>query len=450
MKIEKVFLLFVFLFGLIFIFITPPFQSVDENFHFYRAYGIASGQFVAEKQGAVSGSMLSESLSCLTHKYDRLVKNINEKTSISELSENLGIKLSDNEVFTGYSNTALYSPAGYIPQSMGVYVAKILNLSPLIMLYFGRLFNLIMYAILGYYAIKVIPVLKLAVFLILLMPMNLSLAASLSTDAVLISVSLIFIGLILKCSVNNEKISIKNLLLLALLSTVLALIKHHFLLLPLLFLIPPKRFCGKYWQKISVIILPAIFACIIWSKAVAGLYVPLREGADMYAQLSFILHNPLEFIAVLFKTILIKTFRIIVTMIGVLGWQDTRLDILTYLLYPLAIIYAVLNTSDRQIILSKFQILLLSSTLTVSYLLIVTYMYLSWSLVGSGIVMGLNGKYFVTLLLPFLILLAAKSKFKFGVNNNIIYAFCFLILLSTVFSLLTRFYNMFPNLYYQI
>lgn len=451
MKIENMFLIFALLFGLIFVFITPPFQSVDENFHFYRAYGIVSGQFTAEKGSSLSGSKLPKSLSTLTQKYDGLIKNINAKTSLSELKTNYQIKLEkDNKVFTGYPNTALYSPVPYIAQSFGIYVGKVLNLPPLVLVYLGRIFNLILYAILGYYAIKVIPILKLAVFLILLMPMNLSLGASLSTDALLITVSLIFTGIILKYVVTDEKLNNKNILLLSFLAVVLALIKHHFFILPLLFLIPRERFGGKYWLKLSVMILPAVCACLIWSKFISNLYIPLKEGADMYAQLSFITHNFGTFAAVLLKTILVKTFRIIVTMIGVLGWQDTRLDILTYILYPAAIIYAALNKFDKEIILSKFQTIILSSTLLISYLLIVTYMYLSWSPVGSGIVTGLNGKYFITLLLPLLILAASKIKPKFDINNNLIYAFSFFILFSVLFSLLIRFYNMFPNLYYQV
>lgn len=451
MKIENVFLIFALLFGIVFVFATPPFQSVDENFHFYRAYAIASGQFTAEKENSFSGSKLPKSIPILTHKYDRLVKNINEKTSLSEFKSNLQIKLEkSNTMFTGYSNTALYSPAAYLAQSSGIAIGNLLNLPPLLLVYLGRIFNLIMYVILGYYAIKVIPILKPAVFLILLMPMNLSLGASLSTDAMLITLSLIFTALILKYIVTNDRLTYKNAVFLSALSVAFALIKHHFFLLPLLFLIPRERYDGKYWQKLCLMILPAVFACLIWSKIVSDLYVPLREGADMYAQLDFIAHNFLAFVLVLLKTIAVKTFRIIITMIGVLGWQDTRLDILTYILYPLAILYTAMNSVDRQIILSKFQTIILSSTLIISYLLIVTYMYLSWSPVGSGIVTGLNGKYFITLLLPLLILIASKIKTKFTVNNNLICAFSFLILFSAVFSILIRFYNIFPNLYYQI
>lgn len=450
-SIEKVFVIFALFFGMLFVLITPPFQSVDENFHFYRAYGIASGQFIAQKENNLSGSELPKSLTLLTSAYDGLVKNINAKTSFLEMKANSKIKLEkEDKIYTAYSNTALYSPVPYIAQSAGISIGNFFNLPPLLLVYIGRIFNLILYTILGYYAIKVIPILKPAVFLILLMPLNLSLGSSLSSDALLITSSLIFTGIILKYIVTDENLDNKSIVLLSFLALILALIKHHFFLMPLLFLIPRDRFGGKYLKCLCLMILPAAAGCFIWSKAISGLYIPLRDGADMYSQLAFIAHNPFVYALVLIKTIAVKTFRIIITMIGVLGWQDTRLDILTYMLYPPAIIYAVLNKFDVKFILSKMQALILSGVLIVSSILIVTYMYLSWSPVGSSIVTGLNGKYFITLLLPFFILIASKVKIRFDVSNNIIYTFSFFVLFSAIFSVLIRFYNMFPNLYYQV
>ena len=335
-------------------------------------------------------------------------------------------------------------------QSSGIFICDLFNAPPLVSFYLGRIFNLILYIILGYFSIKIIPIFKLAVFLILLMPMNISLGASMSSDATLITASLIYIGIILKFIVTDKKLSTVDLIQLSFLTVILALIKHHFFLLPLILLIPKKSFGDKYILKLSLLVFPAIFACLAWSKNISDLYIPLHEGADMFQQIDFIIHNPISFFVIIVKTIFVKTLRIIITMIGVLDWQDTRLDILTYIFYPIALIYVALNYYDKKVKLSKIQTIILSLSLLISYFIIVTYMYLSWSPVGSGIVTGLNGKYFITLLLPLLILLASKIKTSFILNNNLIFTFSFFVLFSAVISLLIRFYNVFPNLYYQI
>ncbi len=49
MKSEHVFLILGLLFGLAFVFVTPPFQVPDEYNHFFRAYEISQGKLLSQK-----------------------------------------------------------------------------------------------------------------------------------------------------------------------------------------------------------------------------------------------------------------------------------------------------------------------------------------------------------------------------------------------------------------
>lgn len=223
------------------------------------------------------------------------------------------------------------------------------------MFYLARIFNLILYCILGYYAIKCTPFLKLAVFLILLSPMNISLGASCSTDVTLIGASLLLFAKILEYSFSNRSLSVKNFILLGFLLLILALTKHNFYFVPLIFLIPKEKFGRKYILKIAMIILPSIAACLIWSKMIAGLYVPLNQQADMYEQTDFILHNPFKYSGILIATTFVKAFRLFITSIGVLGWQDTKLDNLTYMIYPLLLGISIIYSGAKDYILQNWK-----------------------------------------------------------------------------------------------
>lgn len=215
---EKIFVIFAVIFGFLYLVITPPFQSVDEHFHFFRACGIAQNQFLAEKQdngiGLVYiGNKLPKSVMELTVKFSRLIKNQNEKTSINELKEASKITLNpDNKVFANFPNTALYSPVPYFAQTAGIKTAEILKMNPFWFIYFGRIFNLILYCILGYWAIKTIPILKSSAFLILLSPMALSLGASLSADVTIIGASLLFFAFILKSVCSDKELNGKTII----------------------------------------------------------------------------------------------------------------------------------------------------------------------------------------------------------------------------------------------
>lgn len=50
-SIEKIFVIFALFFGILYAFITPPFQSVDEANHFLRSYAVTQGQIISTKKG---------------------------------------------------------------------------------------------------------------------------------------------------------------------------------------------------------------------------------------------------------------------------------------------------------------------------------------------------------------------------------------------------------------
>ena len=69
-SVEKVFVIFALLFGMLYAIITPPFQSVDEANHFLRSYAITEGQMLAQNK------ILPLEVSCLLRFYNSL-KNFN-------------------------------------------------------------------------------------------------------------------------------------------------------------------------------------------------------------------------------------------------------------------------------------------------------------------------------------------------------------------------------------
>ena len=454
LKVENIFIIIALVFGLIYSIITPPFQSVDENYHFYRSYAITEGQIIATKQNNHTGSYLPKSISELDQKFSYLIKDITKKTSFKEIVQANKIAINKDKVFTSYSNTALYSPIAYIPQSIGIVTGKILHANPLIMLYISRIFNLILYCILGYYAIKYIPFLKTATFLILLSPMNISLAASCSTDVTLIGTSILFAAKIFQYSFSKDKIlNFKDYILLSILIFILTLTKHSFYLIPLIFLVPKEKFKKNYYLKIITLILPSIIGCFIWSKIIEELYVPLNQNSNLYEQLNYILNNPLKYICILTTTTLIKAFRLFITSIGVLGWQDTKMDNLTYILYPFLILITLIYSGIKTFVLKHYQKCIIITVIIISYIFISTYIYLTWTKVGNPIIIGLNGKYYTPLLIPLFAVIATSLKDKKEESKkviNIISISITLILLSGAISIITRFYDIFPNLYYQI
>ena len=76
--------------------------------------------------------------------------------------------------------------------------------------------------------------------------------------------------------------------------------------------------------------------------------------ANSVEQFAFIKSHPLEYLLILVKTFFVKAPRLLITMIGVLGWQDTRLDWITYISFPFLIYFGV-RADNYDFALEKWQ-----------------------------------------------------------------------------------------------
>lgn len=455
-KLENIFVIFAIMFGFLYCFILPPFQSVDEGNHFYRTFQITEGKLIAKNIGGKIGDVLPKSLSAFHSSYFYLIKNVHEKSSIKNFQNDFRRKLAPEKVqYTEFANTALYSPVCYLTQVPAVFLTKNLDCSLGVIYYAGRICNLLFYCLLVYYSIRIIPFYKLPLLVVALFPMSLSLASSYSSDIMVMGLNFLWVAVILKLMSKKDFRSnnvTKYKILLFILAVLLAFTKSYILLLPLIFLLPTTIFKTKanWIVYITSTVIIAILALILWSIWIKDLSFAMNEVADTYRQIEFIKNNPLEYILVLVKTFIVKTPRILITMIGVLGWQDTRLDWLIYIAYPLMLYFAIMS-DKTSFILQKWQKMAIIGMLLLGTLIIYTSLYLMWSSVGNPIIIGLNGKYFIPMVLPFLLLFKRnEAKYDYDAIKNITIILIFAFLFSTELSLLHRFYNLTPNLYYQV
>jgi uncharacterized membrane protein len=57
-----------------------------------------------------------------------------------------------------YNGSAAYSPAGYIPQIAGMFIARLANLNNEAYVYIGRILNLLLFVLVTFFAIRIIPI----------------------------------------------------------------------------------------------------------------------------------------------------------------------------------------------------------------------------------------------------------------------------------------------------
>ncbi len=202
LKPEIAFVFCALIFGLLLIVLTPPMQSADEQYHFSRAYSIAHGEIKAQKLGNLMGDYLPTAFRDFGNSYFRLYSDKNARTSFSEIKIN-----SSEKFFCHQSYMALYSPAAYLPQSIGIAATGLSTGSVYLLLISAKLFLLLFYTSVGYFTLKSMPFLKWTAFLLLLMPMSLSMGASVSADGVLIAVCALYFAKILQYSYEKAPLN---------------------------------------------------------------------------------------------------------------------------------------------------------------------------------------------------------------------------------------------------
>lgn len=411
-KPEIIFVLCSLIFGLILIILTPPIQSADEQYHFSRAYSAAHGQILSKKLGDMMGNYVPAALKEFENNFTGLYTNKKAKTSFSAINETKTIKINANDkIFAHQSSMALYSPAAYLPQSAGILITGLFTSSVYWLLIGARLFLLAFYATIGYFTIKSLPFLKWLALLLLLTPMSLSMGASVSADGVLIAVAAFYFAKILQYSYEESQLTQKRYFFLMFLAVFIALVKQSFLLTLFVFFIPKDKFRAIFESEklkspllnMALLVLPAFLASLLWSKLILNVYVPIH-GANPQLQTVLILKHPIIYLQSLAMTFKMYFRLIIFSAVGILGWLDIIFRPYVYWSYIGILFLNVILTpaSEPKFSSTIFQKTLLIGLFLLNVFTISTIIYVTWvPPYSANIWGGLQGRYFIPVLLPF-------------------------------------------------
>ena len=403
--IEKYYLKLLILLGLSYLFIVPLGRVADEHEHFLRSYEISEGHFLSSKnEEGIGGRIFPKELDEVVNK---------QTTTYSDLKKEMSLKKSNNYKFISFSGSSLYSPLCYIPQTIGIIIGKIFSKSLIIQAYFGRIANFLLCALIMALTMKILPCFKRYFFLLSFMPMTLMELASLSADGLTISLACLFLAYILKLKYSEKYVTKNDVLKLGIISVFLATLKIvYFPLCFLLLLIPTNKFKKKKDKyKVTLgIVLIALIINLGWLKLASNYLIEIQPGVNSWGQIKYILTNPLSYIIILIRTFGVNLEFYLTTMVGM---SLEHLDLNLLYLYPfitiiLLIYYACYNNDKIEI---SFNTKIFSgAVLGIVILLIFTSLYVEWTKVANSVVMGVQGRYFIPLLLLVPILCYNKKR----------------------------------------
>lgn len=458
---ERAFLTLALLFGLLYLIAIPPFQVPDEPGHFFRAYQLSNGQLIAEKNQAfaldaagrkqypVGGQLPLSVINTANIWTGRIPFRPAEKVKGEQFAQTFGMPLEREKTTFATFMSAIYSPVPYIPQIIGITVGKWLNLPPVAILYLGRLTNLIVTTGLVFFSIKLLSRYQWIFFLMALTPMALSQRASLSADAPLNSIAFVVIAAIANCAFSRQKefVSNRDIALIAVFGALLSLSKQVYFLLPFLcFLIPVYKFGDRkrYWQSCLIIVLSTTLAWVAWGAALKGIGVPTNPliDASVERQTQYLLTHPFSIFSTAWNS-LETSEHVLTEFIGFLGWLDTRIPVITSVVYQHVLVFVALVNCPTDFVISaakKWKILLVFAA---TVFLIYLSQYLIWTPVGASVVDGPQGRYFIPAApLFFFLFYNHRVSFKIsekGFRMGLIY-FSVFALLSSLVAVIARYY----------
>lgn len=444
-KIPKIFIITASILGIIYLFLSPLFSGSDEHNHYYRIYEISNGVMMTPTTDTV-GSKMPKSLSNTFIEASGDNTNVKYKDIIRMTKEKLnkGEKIQYGYYWTiQYNNTALYSPIQYIPQVIGFEIGKVLNLGPFIIGMLGRLFNLITYIILGYLCLKIVPKSKLFYMLILLSPNMLQCASTLSADAFTNIIFLLFVALILKFSIQNEKITNKNKIALFILSIIISLCKIVYLpIVFLLLLIDYKKYGDKKSNKVLFCVITiaiSIIISLLWIRTTNGVFDIAYNKSELQKQ--FILSNPMSYILIFIRTMSTYIINYIECLFVGTTMYHSQLEMpaLISFSYVAIVILSLFKDNDnnkynifKRVMISLIAIIIIGLAVTAIYVQCTAQFYA----VKNPLIEGVQGRYFIPVIMLIPLIINTK-RIKFNSFN--LYKTMLTINLITWFYMLSRF-----------
>jgi uncharacterized membrane protein len=318
-------------------------------------------------------------------------------------------------VYSNVVTRSVYSPLLLLPQAFILrYLGLSLDLPALFVYYACRFAGLLSYLVLCWVGLRALPVGKWLLAVLMVSPMALFQASSISADTISNGIGFLFLGASLWLA-EKQQIRWKQWLLLLGVIALLFMAKVNLLFLVLLpfLLIRPSRYAMKWGYYSLAAAAVVLFAVEVagWNLVAYSHFTRMLEGASPAGQVRYILSAPLNFIAIIVRDLWTNGPSYVQGWIGVYGYNYWPVPALTYILYPLAVVAALMvsardasaGQAGTALISRRETPLVLVALFVVGVLLTIVSLYVAFTPVGTQGVAGVQGRYF-TPVMPLLLL----------------------------------------------
>ena len=425
---------FSMLMGLAVMQVMPGLSAADEPVHYISAYTISNqmmGTTVRDEQGRVylrAEDFRLEDLNGESEDYRAglasgtkiLGHDLDESTYRDIENWKKGL-ITDDEMRSTDIVGVVTTPVVYIPQALGITLARVLHLNALFTVNLGRFFNLLTYTLIIYAALMITPVGRELMMAVGALPITIELSASFSYDAMLIALCWLYTALVLRTAYDEKPVSGRRMLTLAAVIGILAPCKMVYsILILLLLMIPAERFKSKGQMLLCWGICAAAVALgmyLVNSQVIAS-YASAEESTLVWAgeegwTLRRCLHEPVRMARMFYDTLMRQGNYYFTTLLGgYLGNADPGLDVpFVYLLIMAACLFMLAlkrEGEDAQSSCTPRTKLIIAVVCLLLICMLLGSMLIGWTPLSSGVILGVHGRYLLPVL-PLMLLLIGND-----------------------------------------
>ncbi|HEX6241867.1 MAG TPA: DUF2142 domain-containing protein, partial [Polyangiales bacterium] len=220
------------IFGSLYLVINPPFAVNDEDVHLARIYELSTGRLLTRTDAGGDYHLVPSDYLKASEDYQGIGRHKGPRVRPKKVFAALRAGRPEAPLVRMKARAGGYLPIAYHLQLPVVFLARQLNISAFWHLYLARCASLLLYVFLAWHAVRTVTGPLQWVFLALgLIPMALTQAAGVSSDGLLIGVSLLYFALIAEGSVGAAPLTRRQHVVLAACLLVATLCKPVYILL---------------------------------------------------------------------------------------------------------------------------------------------------------------------------------------------------------------------------
>ncbi|MCF0131356.1 MAG: DUF2142 domain-containing protein [Pseudobutyrivibrio sp.] len=322
-RYEQLFVVLAICWGIVMQIVMPPLSGPDENTHYLAAYH-GSNVVMFTNDWGFAGKWWFR---IEDTQYPQYHENFPDEYQLLADGSWFGITPGFEGLTTNPEITVLWYR--YPFSSVGIALARLLNLGCVGLLYAGRFMNTLAFIILGYLCVKFAPVGKAQIVGLTMLPLIMELCNSYSYDNLSILMSLLFAVLCMHYSLEDTTFRFRDLFILTTIYAVLIPNKIVYVLfLPMVFMIPMNKWKGLFSEKnkktaVTTVIYGIYAAAVVyfdffkWTRISMEIITKdegssIEQAARPAFTIGYMIKHPLEVLKLLWDT-----FRYY-------AWEDVR------------------------------------------------------------------------------------------------------------------------------